>query len=471
MNPSKKHKRVELIAQLVLILPLLGLLIYYAPNLNKWSLDAKTTYAYCIESGDLMDWHSATFMFEGRMLYCLLHDVIGLPMTAHTVLITTAIGMGLALIAALSVLLHWLMRRHTMFAVFALVTWIFILLFKGLIFMGFGLDFYHMCASVICTVALLYLKHPRKGIRVLAQAAFWLMLLHIPEFRKNAILTIPFYLFAWCSIMYRPWSTWRTAGMSVFLSCLVGLLLMCIPKIIPGVKITHPQFVMMSCDMRIAALCRGEGDQEIAHQRDRYKIRHSLGSTEDNWDVRANYVMLVREDSKPINDAIADFDWRSFKEDYCRAWYEHPASMLSARAIQSFNFFTQDYTPKWLQNWWNERWPALAEGRDAWSMTNSASSSTLLRNILMLILAAMLVYSVLRFWRHRFMSAPEKLALFLGAISWIYILSFLVVVPTSDKRYHVPSALLCLMSLFIFGIVLWREHQSRKQRLSLLEGG
>lgn len=464
MNPSKRHKRIETIAQLVLILPLLFYFLWYVFDMGKWSQDARVTYAHCIGTGELTNWHSATFMFEGHMLYSLLHDALGLPVTAHTVLITMALVMGFALTAALSAILHWLMKRDLSFSFFALSSPFFVIFFKSNAFMNFGLDFYFMGALVICTAALLYLKHPRRAIRFVAQVAFWLLLFHIPEFRKNGILTVPFFAFAWMYLMFRHLSLWKSAAASVLVTCLAGLAAMGAPKIIPNVEIRHPQMVMMACDMKIAALCRGEVEQELARQREVYKIWHSLVLSEENWDVRADYVGPVIDEADPSRDTSDEFDWPAFREDYLRHWREYPASMISARAIQSFNFFTQNYTPKWLQHWWNERWPALAEGRDAWSTTNIRSSSTLFRNVLMLVLAGMLVYSLLRFMRRRFMSAPERLALFLGVVSWVYSLSFLIVVPTSDKRYHIPSALLCLMSLFIFGVVLWREYRSRKQQ-------
>lgn len=110
--------------------------------------------------------------------------------------------------------------------------------------------------------------------------------------------------------------------------------------------------------------------------------------------------------------------------------------------IQALNFYTRDYTPEWVERFWNGCWPALMAGGDPWHKTKALQWP---RRLLFRLCSMGMLVCLLLFYAKSIRKQPQtvKFAAAEGLLSLLYAFSFLPVVPSADDRYHMPFVLSC----------------------------
>lgn len=415
--------------------PLAGELSHY----SGLSRDASITYAPIITGEkDVTDWHSALYMYECR---ALLFVVKSLGVSSDGVRIQIVMYyLYLGILLAYASALFYQAIRNSLYLMM-----LFVPLTMGMSFLfdwvALGLDFFFFVhfAILCCSVAFLSGVKDRR-MRALLWILIAVTLFHAVNFRKNAVLLIPFvvYVFVFSGqtvnlINYRKWFRWLSITMVVTL-----VTVKIVPWTLP-VKSTNPSAPMLSSDLRIAAVLRGEQEQlraEILKDGgDERRVNHEYcDSLTAYWGVE-----LLKE--RVFIPHALDI--------YEKHWRQHFSSMLMSRFIQTVEFYCGGSFPRG-QSLISRLYPALDKNPQAWKFLKSLPGD-IMYGRLAVLLAGMLIagWSIFHRWKKGRWAHPWDKSTSLALVfALVYAGSFAIVPPTADARYLAPC-------LFIIWNACW----------------
>ena len=405
------------------------------PNITR---DASNTYAHIIEKKqEVTDWHSALYMYECR---AALHCARLLGMSSNGVKIQIAayyFHLGIFL-TFLSILLYFAVSKccHLFLLIVPLcLSFSFIFEWTGL---GLDIFFFIHFTIMCCTLALIpFLK--TKHMKILAWIIVAITLFHAVNFRKNAILLVP--LIAYIFIYTKNKTKGKTSIRLIKYITLVVVASLISFKLVAWllpVKPTHPISPMLSADLRIAAVLRGEQEEFRKEMRkrgiDEYLINH------------------------PYKDSLTPY-WRGelgMDEDFSNGWEtyisclkKHTGSMFMSRFIQTVEFYCGGGFPMGKQIV-EYIYPALKTNPQAWRPLMGVHRNIMYGRFMVLLSGIALVsYIVFRRLAHgRWEQTYDKPTVVSCVAALIYAGSFAVVPPTADLRYLAPS-------LFIIWNACW----------------
>lgn len=398
--------------------------------------DASITYAPIIAGErEVTDWHSALYMYECRaVLRCA--RALSLPLDGVSVQIAFYYLHLFLLVAYASYLMYKTVEKScTLLMLFVPLCLSTHFMFE---WMALGLDFFFFVhLFIICCTMTLLPKIGSKRMKTIAWIVIAVSLFHAVNYRKNAILLVPFVAYIYVYTKYKAKERkithlLRWASISI---CFVVVSANLIAWILP-VRHTQPIIPMLGSDLRIAAVLRGEQN----------KLRVEL--------------LQAGASSKKVNHKFCDSltaYWGDISgvsgayEIYVRSWKSNPGSMLMARVIQTVEFYCGGSFPRWqgVIEW---LYPALKSNPRAWTFFMAQSRNVMYGRLAILLAGAVLIGYVW-FRKNRGkgnIELVDRQAAVACAASLIYAGSFLIAPPTADARYLAPSLFIIWNSCWIW---------------------
>lgn len=426
-------------ANILLFFVFLFVAIFLSPGVDgsNMTLDAKNTYTQCIETGIVTDWHSALYMHEGIALKKIM-QLVGVCLSGWAIIKIMSIVHLFCMFFSVCYLLTIYRPKSAISCLLAVVFSAVFLTEAALSNWGLDQSFICVLVSLIASVVALY-RVERKSSRLMMWCCSIILLWHCVAFRKNSIFIVPWVMFA---LMYSVESfrqnSWRKMALCVMSYSLLGALcFLAIPKIILPTKSSAPQIPMMVSDLRIAYILMGKEDELLTVK--------TLPDEYAPWDKTITaYPRGLRKDA----------DYKEFEKFYIDNWRNHTKEMLVSKSLQMLQFYMGGKTPAIIKKIIQKHFPAVVKNPDAWKeyKTHGIPSLLLLNRIVPLLFTLVILFMSIRFIKKiGFVKSPIDLFfVFSGVTALLYAVSFMVITPTSDDRYLMPSIVICKIIIFVW---------------------
>lgn len=424
----------------------------HLPHYAGFCYDAYHHYAPIINGErSVNDWHSALYMYECRaLMYC--EKALGIQTDGIRVQITFYYLHLCAFLSCLSCVLYYTIREN-FYSIAVLIPLCFstYFIFKWL---PIGLDFFffvHLFIISYCSAFLSKLK--TKHLKAIAWTIIIVSLFHAVNFRKNALLLVPFigFLYAYAKTKQK-----NTIGKKVLLikwlsfSVIFSIFSIKIISWVFPVIHTDPMLPMLSSDLRIAAILRGEQEHFREELRqagcDEKKLNHQKSNS-----LTAYWGGELRDPTKSHRVLIPDA-----RNIYIKHWINNTGSMLCSRVIQTVEFYCGGRFPVGVSII-ERMYPSVKTNPHAWEYLFWPPLGVICGRLIILFGGVILLFSILyrryrkRYWEHSFDKPPAVAC----TAAIIYAGSFIVVPPTADLRYLAPSLFIilnsgCMWLIFFF---------------------
>lgn len=471
MNQSKASKLTAISFLLAYLTLFFALAVYYHPSsapvfssgnhlqyYTGFSWDAIHFYAPMI-NGEMSveDWHSALYMYECRfLLYC--EKALGIQTDGIRVQITFYYLHLCAFLSCLVCVLYYTTRNNSyIFAILLPLCFSTYFMFKCL---SIGLDFFffvHLFIMSCCSAFLSKLKI--KQLKTIAWAIILISLFHAVNFRKNAVLLVPFICFLYT---YKKTKQKDTIGKIVLLrkwlcfSVIFSIFSIKIISWVFPVIHTDPIIPMLSSDLRIAAILRGEQKQfreelQLSGCNAKTLYHPYCNSLTAYWSTE------LGDPTKPHRVLIPDA-----RNIYIRHWINDTGSMLCSRLIQTVEFYCGGCFPVG-KNIIEQMYPSVKTNSSAWKFVFTPSSSVICIRLFILLGGIILLFYILYrryrkgYWEHSF----DKPTAIVCTTAIIYAATFIVVPPAAETRYLAPSLLIILNSSCMWLIFFFSSNRGK----------
>lgn len=393
--------------------------------------DASVTYAPIIAGEkEVTDWHSALYMYECRAaLHCA--RALSFPLDGVSVQIAFYDLHLCLFVACVSILMYKAVEKSCnlvmLFVPLCLSTHF---MFE---WMALGLDFFFFVYFLIvcCTMALL----PKIGSRRMEIIA-WIIIVvasfHAVNYRKNAILLVPFiaYIYVYFHHKAKERKFTRLMRWAAITICFAVISANLISWILP-VRHMQPLSPMLGSDLRIAAVLRGEQNKLRAKL-----IQAGAGSEEVNHQYCDSLTAYWGNELLGENGRFIPCGY----EIYMNHWKTNTGSMFMSRIIQTVEFYCGGLFPHG-QRIIESLYPALKTNPRAWEFVMRQSKNVMYGRLAVLLAGAALVGYV---WIRRNrgkgnIESVDSQAAVACMVSLIYAGSYALVPPTADARYLAPS--------------------------------
>lgn len=464
MNPSKYSRAAGILAVALLWLSVSFLLLYrYAPTEEPryfpsehenagelysyvgMTCDASVTYAPIIQGEkEVTNWHSSLYMYECRALLCM-GNALSLRCNGVNIQIFWYYVHIIALLTAISILWYRACLKKTSLIFLILpIVWSFNKLFHST---HLGLDFFFFVdLSLLCIATILSLQTKRKLYRIIGWCIVAILLFHVVNYRKNAILLLPFITYLFLSIftgirLMRAWGKiliWGTVTTFFSLICVYAL-----PFCLPVVH-QDPISPMLASDVRIMAVLRGEQE----------KFREDL----QNLGIEEKQLM------HPYCNALTAYWGKEFRQNGCLIpkahdiyfgnWIAHPRDMLVSRLIQTVEFYCGGSMPIG-KNIISELYPAIKSNPDAWHYVMEMQPQYVYMRLSILFIGIVLTTMLYlkRLKNPQNWTTYDRATFISCTTAILYAGSFTLVPPTADERYLAPSLFIIWNASWAWGIL------------------
>lgn len=458
MNPNKRSSALLFLAWFLFLALPLGIALLH--DVQTFSDDANR-YASHIRSEIVSDWHSVLFVYEGifiRRFLCLF-----LPEVKGTLVLR--VWWVISWAAILVCPLIWLKKgfsvskKYLFQAPLFFLGVLFLYLHKYLWF-RYYLDLYFFAVVIVTLTATLFLSDRRGWVRNIAAILILLGLIHMPAFRRNAVLLMPLItLFA----MVKLWPSMRLGsklGISVAFSAAVYLLSAAFVSLLPVHSHQWPATPMVVSDLKNAAILENRLQREV----DFLKTCHlEIYDRREHYGRDASHTLgpeTFTVDICPPNEE----EWKALVEHYLQAWKENSKAMVFSRLVQSVQFVNNGKVPTPIQAVVEHIFPDIKKQEMTWCWMPWGAKKQpqygYVRWVTYTLVLLCLSFSWFQLRKKRgakkedeYMQGMTMLAL----TGVVYVLSFFVVVPTPDNRYHTLSLFLSFWYLSAFLLSLKRE--------------
>lgn len=403
--------------------------------------DAVLTYADQISGEHVVtDWHCALYMYEGRALHHFLECLGCSPCDG---ILPQRIFMWIADIVLLANLAYWLallMQRDARLAWMALpFGGCMVLLHIGL---GVSLDYFFttILFSCITLSIMLYRAESRWG-RLFCVLGLLLLLWHMVEYRRNAALLLPGFMYLLIA-RYMPLSRLFTKAAIAAVCTLALYWCACNSIRLSGLPIEHKPSLtpMVESDLRIAAILTNSRAEEWQRLRDNglpvyeHEYADSITAYWGGADVNKT-------------------DWDKAWPYYLNAWKTRTSEMAMARFLQLSQFYWSGTTPAPVEALADSLYPQMQGNAQRWQTLRPTDIQyTYLRVLRLLVTLATICLCLYLLWqwlvRRKALSAMLYLYLIISGAATAYSLSYMVVTPTADFRYLLPAQVLGFFLFF-----------------------
>ena len=431
-----------IIFRLIYLLSVLFLflaLINYLPRIDgcNMSADAAFAYTYCIESENVLDWHSPLFMYECiylKKLFSLFGVYINgwlcirYMAVIHFVLMT----LGVAYLTALGC------SKSKWCVLFPVL--LFVVVYVNGLCHEWRLDNFFLCSlfPLVASIVAFYRVERRCWKMCLLLLSF-VVLWHSCSLRKNALLLVPVYVFSICYVYsnWRQLRIWRKIFFVICISFIYFVSFLGLSNLMfPSLK-SYPITPMLISDVRIAYLLRGKADDLFENENYIRKLpinNYSLGA---HW-----HVVHEKEKCEVCHDNSKIFHMHATNPYgiYGEALKLYTQEILLAKFIQINQFYCAGWTPPFLRKFIENRYPAMRrDNRITWPGVFRPYRLANIWGSCILLLITM-IYSIKKLKAKGTREGGFNVFyVMIGLCAILYTLSFIIVTPTPDDRYLMPS--------------------------------
>ncbi|MBE6420069.1 MAG: hypothetical protein E7031_08050 [Akkermansiaceae bacterium] len=402
--------------------------------------DAVITYAdqICGEN-PVTDWHSALYMYEGRAVHSFLESL-----TVQTVdgYLPQRVMMWVADILVLVNMSYWLallLHRYPRACYMALPMGVCMLMLHFTL--GVSLDFFFV-AILFSSISLSFLLYTtkKKWVLIVSVAGLIVLLYHMVEYRRNAALVLPIFIYLLVARLMPSCRIALKAGVggvvtlafywfSTHFITLCGLPVEDRPSLLP----------MVESDLRIAAILDNRRAEEWA-------LLPAVGLQVTNHEYRDSITAYW------AGANVAPEDWDRVWEYYLYSWKNNTGNMLMARVLQLSQFYWSGGTPWAVEKMADAMYPQMTDNPKRWTVLFDTDVKYLVVRLMRLaITLSTIIICLCHVWRwlvrHSTLSPEQYAVMIITGAATAYSLSYVVVTPTSDLRYLLPAQVLGIITL------------------------
>lgn len=412
--------------------------------------DAVITYRQQIDgTADVTNWHSALFMYEGRALRCVLQAVTGTGWDGIATMRFMADVADVLLLANLAYWLALMLRKDWRFILLAIP--LSMVPYELRSWLAVSLDYFHIviwCSAL--SLSILLYKSPRRGVQVLCAVLLALLLLHMVQYRRNAALMLPVFVYL-AVARFMPSCRIRSKALVGAVATLLLYVTAGHAVQLMGLPVKHLNYIqpMVESDLRVAAVLENRGGIEAQMR----MAEHGMDPSDHEY---LNSITAYWTDA-PMTDRARALAY------YCDQWMQNTRNMLMARFLQMSQFYYSGTTPPVIERLADEMYPAMRQNPQRWKTLFGEDYVDPVRRVRRLVFTLLLVLlaaaGALRYLRHANQCTAEQkfLTAVLGSAA-LYCLSYVVVTPTADIRYMLPAHMLGCIAV---GYILLQKLFSR----------
>lgn len=449
LNSQNKISIFRLIYFLAILFLFLAL-INYLPKIDgsNMSADAALAYTYCIESENVLDWHSPLFMYECiylKKLFSLFGVYINgwLCIRYMAVIHFVLMALGVAYLTALGC------RKTRCCVLFPVL--LFVVVYVNGLCQEWRLDNFFLCSlfPLVASIVAFY-RVKRRWWKLCLLILSFAILWHSCSLRKNALLLVPVYVFSICYVH----SKWRQLGILVksfsvvCISSIYFVIFMVLSNLmLPSLK-SYPVTPMLISDVRIAYILRGKSEDLFE------KEKHIGKLPIKNYSLGAHWHVVHDKDNCEICHEIPNVLLMHASNPYGLYWETlklHTQEILLAKLIQINQFYCAGWTPSFLRELIESQYSVIR--RDVRITWPGVFRPYRIADIwgTHILLAITMLYSMKKLKEKGIAgSCFNYFYVLIGLCAILYTLSFTVVTPTPDDRYLMPSLSLAHAILIVW---------------------
>lgn len=381
------------------------------------------------------DWHSSLYMYECKALQTIA-ATFSLPADGICAQIVLYYIYFIITLSFACHFIYQLIKNNIISALLFIPVCISVVI--ALRWMPLVLDYFFCCHFIVLCILLWYLLRANKrAYKIIGWILVGVCIFHMANFRKNAICIIPFicYIFFRCNGIFAKKIKNRIISSLLLAAAITGICIV-LPSLVAPVAHTYPLSPMLSSDVRIAAVLRGEQEAFREEMRTMGSKEKDLKHPLMNSLSASSNVELVLPKCYPY---------------YFREWKKNFDSMLMSKAIQIAEFYSGGCMPhpvfcKIVEYFY----PKIKSNHDAWKYWRQVSNDIKYYHIIILVIGFgfTLYFEYVRYKNIRPLTNLEKTAALTCSMAVLYALSFSIVTPTAFPRYLAPS-------LFIIWNAIW----------------
>lgn len=409
------------------------------------------------------DWHELLLVYEGRCFYQTLKLFCsGIDYTYGNQVLHIMWCMNTVMLYFMLCLLIYSLRqqRNTLlgFLFFFCISVIFIRHYNYSLFHKY-LDgfFYPFIISALVSVRLYRLSSGKMRFFWFLFAIFCLF--HCVGYRRVSILTLPFFFYALAPVFLRRKVLFYRLATAISAACCFGFCFQLIFRLLPSTH-EHPAIVMMYSDMSIASLLAGD--------------KASFQSTCNELGVEG----LVIENRNHTPDSLhqscfvtqhkpdTQERWNHFLQVYVDYTQKHPKEMILGKVVSIIQFYSNCHVPVFARNAIISLCPNAKLSENAWDIKPSTRHDTggSYEKIYLYTLSGCLL--IFLFFKRRHLDDETRFFMFVSLVGFVYSLSYCIVTPTPDARYHAFSVMAqCLFLSYVAARACVHLHHKLSNRL------
>lgn len=381
------------------------------------------------------DWHSSLYMYECKMLkktieaFCKPDDGIYPQVVLYRIYFIVTLTVGCCFVYQLiqKNIINLLLFVPVIISIGVALRW-----------MPLVLDYFFCCHFIVLCILLWYILHERKKkYKIIKWVLVGICIFHMINFRKNAVCVVPVvcYMFVMCNDILLKRFMARIAASLLFAVVVTGVCI-ALPPLLVSVKHTHPLMPMLSSDVRVAAVLRGE--QEMFREEMRAKGR------EEKY---LKHKLMNSLSASPC----AELTLPECYPYYLCEWKKNFDSMLMSKIIQVAEFYCGGSMPHpFFCRIVEHLYPKIKSNHEAWQYWRQVPKDIKCYHVIMLVLGLgfTMYFAYIRCKNIRLLTNLEKAALLTCSMAILYALSFALITPTAFLRYLAPS-------FFVIWNVIW----------------
>lgn len=429
------------------------------------------------EWANTSDWRGLLFIYEGRGLWWLMHaccpgidsylndflpmfscrlgvnpamlgELGGHGITYSMVFLVYSIwGFYTAVCYVLFCLLIYSMRKDVwkmlLFLSFLIISFAFIRHFHYALFYKYldGL-FYPLAISALIGA---YFCISAQGKRKYAWFLFVLIcLFHCVGYRRMAIFTLPVFCYWLMPVVYSPKKWMLRAFSACVLGGLFGLSTLSLIQRLPSVH-AHKAIIMMYSDLYMTGILSGNWEH--------FKQLEKEGGISGVHNHKSSAQLIPLGQlyfGAHLTKGDTDENWQQFVRTYCRFVCRYPRAYVCSRVISMLQFYCNFHVPNICRKAVAALCPEATLSQTSWSAEPCNLHDSGGKYEKVYLFAASLLTLCFLMWRRAHLDEEMRQFVFFALVGGAYSLSFMLVVPTPDARYHsFPVMAQCLFLSYV----------------------
>lgn len=310
-----------------------------------------------------------------------------------------------------------------------------------------GVDYMFLACSAVLLWLCMDVRKRCTFVKCVWAMFFVIVSVHLCEFRKNALILLPFICLVFSTCSFPGFTKLKRVGVSFLLFLLVvSVVKILIPmKLVP--QRSHSAYVMVVSDIKMASILTGKYGEEKS------LIEEKTGLI---YQHRTAGLLRAEAGCSSVDDArlmdcinhvrIDEEQWQVLKDIYTRYWTEYPREMLVIRMLSAYHLFFSVDTPEQLARFLRKLYPHVKNEQFMlprgylWEDVKNLSQRILLWGG-----AFFCCVLLWRRCRRCGYAALDRGILLLYAFALLYAASFLIVTPAPMYRYLAPVRFVLLL--------------------------